>query len=146
MQVSSSPPRELLIFVLIVGLALSVLAAYFWFDTRKFLDGAAHSEGVVVAVREGVPTQLWTFVAFKTANGRQVEFRSKRPDSVSPRFPIGTRVDVLYDPRDPANARINSLIDIWGLTIAFSALGVVFLGLGIAVSLLGLGILRRNSM
>ena len=99
-----------------------------------------------MAVREGVPTQLWTFVAFRTANGRQVEFRSKKPDSVSARYPVGTRVDVLYDQRDPSSARINGLIDIWGLTIAFSALGVVFLGIGIAVSLRELGILRRNSM
>ena len=134
-QPSVSPIRDLLVFLNTIGLVFSVLATYCFLGSRHFVNQALHADGVVVAVREGVPTQFWTIVAFKTGSGVPVQFQSSSPSRVSPRFPIGTRLDVLYDEHEPSNARINSMVDLWGLAFCFGGMGLVFLALGCALLL-----------
>ena len=142
-QSSANPGRDMLAFLYTIGLLLSAIAGYFYLDSRHFVDKASHADGVVVAVREGSPYQFWTIVAFKTGSGVPATFESKRPSRVSPRFPLRTRLDVLYDEHEPSNARINSFLDIWGLEFGFALLGLVFLAIGTAALLLVPGMSRR---
>jgi hypothetical protein len=142
-QPSASPGRDMLAFLYTIGLVFSTMAGYFYLDSRHFVGKAAHADGVVVAVREGVPYEFWTIVAFKTGSGVPATFESKSPSRVSPRFPIGTQLDVLYDEHEPSNARINRFVDLWGLEFCFAVLGLVFLALGSAVLLLVPGRSRR---
>src|ERR1700722_19743182 len=95
-QSSANPVRDMLAFLYTIGLVLSAIAGYFYLDSRHFVGNASHADGAVVAVREGVPYQFWTIVAFKTGSGVPARFESKSPSRVSPRFPIGTQLDVLY--------------------------------------------------
>jgi hypothetical protein len=133
----------MLAFFYTIGLVLSAIAGYFYWDTRDFVGKSSRADGVVVAVREGVPYEFWTIVAFKTGSGVPATFESKRPSRVSPCYPIGTRLDVLYDEHEPSNARINSLVDLWGPAFGFAVLGLVFLAVGSAALLLVPGISRR---
>ena len=43
---------------------------------------------------------------------------------------IGQEVDILYDPEDPNNARINSFLDIWLGPIAVTGLGGILSSIG----------------
>jgi hypothetical protein len=142
-QPPANPGRDMLAFLYTIGLVLSAIAGYFYLDSRHFVSKASHADGAVVAVREGVPYQFWTIVAFKTGSGVPATFESKSPSRVSPRFPLGTRLDVLYDEHEPSNARINSFVDLWGLAFCFAVIGLVFLALGSAVVLLVPGRSRR---
>jgi hypothetical protein len=126
----------MLAFLYTIGLVFSAMAGYFYLDSRHFVSKALHADGVVVAVREGSPYQFWTIVAFKTGSGVPATFESKSPSRVSPRFPIGTRLDVLYNEHEPSNARINSFVDLWGLEFGFAVMGLVFLAIGSAMLLL----------
>jgi hypothetical protein len=87
----ANPFRELLVFFYTIGLVFSALAAYFYLDSRHFVDKASRAAGAVVAVREGRPYEFWTIVAFKTRSGVQFKFESKSPSRVSPRYSIGTQ-------------------------------------------------------
>lgn len=143
-QPSANPVRDLLVFLYTTGLVFSALAAYFYLDSRHFVDQASQAAGVVVAVREGRPYEFWTIVAFKTRSGVQVTFESKSPSRVSPRYSMGTGLDVLYNDNDPSNARISSFVDLWGLEFGFAGIGLVFLAIGCALLLHVSGRSRRS--
>ena len=48
---------------------------------------------------------------------------------------IGREVDVLYDPEDPNNARINSFLDIWLGPIAVTGLGGILSSAGLILTI-----------
>jgi hypothetical protein len=131
----ADPFRQALVFLYTIGLVFSALAAYYYLDSRHFVEQASHAAGVVVTARESAPYRFWTRVAFKTRTGVDVMFESKSPSRGSPRYPIGTRLEVLYNENDPSNARIDSFVDLWGLELSFAGIGLVFLVIGTAVSL-----------
>ena len=131
-------------FLYAMGLGLCAIAAYFGADTWRFVDKASHVDGTVVALKKGTFSQTWPIVAFETTSGARIRFQGNKPSRPSPRFPIGTRLDILYDEREPSNARINTFIDMWGLTLVFGIIGLVFLALGTAVLFLGRGRSRLN--
>jgi Protein of unknown function (DUF3592) len=127
------------VFLYTMGLGLCAIAAYFGADTWRFVDKASHADGTVVALKKGTFSQTWPIVAFETESGTRIRFQGNKPSRPSPRFPIGTRLDILYDEREPSNARINTFIDMWGLTLVFGIIGLMFLALGTAVLFLGPG-------
>ena len=45
--------------------------------------------------------------------------------------PVGTRVELLYDPANPTDATIKSFTEIWFLPIVLLLLGLPFLLVGI---------------
>jgi Protein of unknown function (DUF3592) len=134
---SANPVRDMLVFLYTIGLVFSAIAAYFGADTWRFVDKASRADGTVVALKKGTFSQTWPIVAFETASGARIRFQGNKPSRSSPRFPIGTRLNILYDEREPSNARINTFIDMWGLTLVFGIIGLVFLALGTAVLFLG---------
>ena len=133
----ANPVRDMLVFLYTFGLVFGAIGAYFGVDTWLFLDKARHANGTVVALKEQMYWQTWPIVAFETVSGTRVKFQSNVPSKPSPRFPIGTRVDVLYEEREPSNARINSFVDMWGLPLCFGGMGLVFLALGTTALILG---------
>lgn len=85
-------------------------------DARKadFVQRArGRADGTVIRVIEqrGKNIQFYPVVAFKTAEGRRLEFKSIRSDYLAfgeKRYPLGGRVSVLYVPEDPARAEIDA--------------------------------------
>lgn len=134
--------------LLIFGLGFGVLTAYRTVSSRGFVDNAAHAEGVVVAIKRGIyrKARSWPVVAFTTASGERIEFQSQVPNQSL--LPVGTQVDVLYNEQEPSKARINSWIDLWGLTFLFGLMSLFFLGLGviILVLLVKRGVGMNNSL
>lgn len=137
-MITSRPPSSLwdaVVFCFTLGFAFSALAAYFYFGSRHFVDHALPAEGVVVALRKPYYSQseTWPVVAFATRSGARIVFQSNVSSRVSPRFSIGQRVDILYDERNPSNARIHSIVDLWGLPLGLGVIGAAFLALGSVV-------------
>jgi len=62
-------------------------------------------------------------IRFKPETGQPIQFIS-HVSSRPPRYKIGEQVKVLYHPQDPADARLNSTLDLW-----FSRLLLVLWGL-----------------
>jgi len=128
----ADPFRQVLVFLFGIGLAMGGLATYFYVDARHFVDRAVHADGVVVALRQvgASNTRRYAIVEFQTPSGLRSQFQSNAPGGMMPRFRIGERVDILYDPRDPSDARIHSFVDLWGLSLCLGCIGFVFTWLG----------------
>lgn len=123
--------RNALVFLFAFGLGFSAIAASLAVSSTRFVDHAAHAEGVVVAIKKGTFNKTWPIVAFKTAGGARVEFQSNVPNRWF--MVVGTHVDVLYDKHDISNARIHSFNDLWGIPFLFGLMGLFSLGLGVTV-------------
>jgi hypothetical protein len=126
-----NPFRNILVFLFTIGLGCTSIAVYFIADSWSFVNRASHADGVVVGRKMGPGlSEIRPIVTFKTPSGAGFKFQSNVPTKYLERFPIGTRVDVLYDPHDPSKASINSLTDLWGLAFCFGGIGLVGLALG----------------
>jgi hypothetical protein len=112
------------------GMALLALAAV---STLRTIDFLRHSEGAVGAVdrmervvrksTRGTPQITYAPVfSFITAHDREITVTS-RSSSNPPEFHAGEEVPVLYDRRNPENARINTFGQIWGVEIMLGGMG-----------------------
>jgi len=118
-------------------LALAVVAS----NTARFTARASKARGTVVDLVTG--RGYHPVIKFTTQDKRQVTFVSSIGSS-PPRFKKGHKVRVIYDPRRPSRARINSGFAIW-LPAVLLALGTVaFGGSGTVMVLAALRRLRMN--
>jgi hypothetical protein len=136
---------------LLMGIAMLVPSLYFYKSTSTFLKDAIKTEGTVVALDRTVskaatndPLGRKTSVSYKpvvnfvTPNGEKVEFFSTL-GSNPPMYHKGQKVEVVYTPAEPHNARIYDFFSLWGIALIFGSAG------GILV-LIGGGIMLATSM
>jgi uncharacterized protein DUF3592 len=64
-------------------------------------------------------------VEFSTEDNVRVRFRSATGSVGAAEYEAGTTVDVLYDPRNPANARIGSFKQLWAGPLTTGAIGFI---------------------
>jgi hypothetical protein len=111
------------VVALLVGLVTLVF-------TVRFIQRAEHATGTVIELSRETDSDgevtFYPVVRFETAEGREIEFKSSSGSS-PPSHSEGDRVDVLYDPDDPHDARLSGFFDLWLFPIVGFALGVVFI-------------------
>ena len=155
-----SPVGKVVVCIILTLVGIGALVgAYFLSDqTRTFLKVAAHTQGEVLdLIREPMTnksgsrressTVYFPEIGFTTASGIRVEFKGSSGSS-SPSYYRGQKVDILYDPAAPNNARINSWFELWGPSIIVGIFGIIFLLIGILPALFLAAILffaSRNS-
>ena len=112
-----------------IGILLLVLTPVMVVRTAQFLAGAERTDGTVVDLSRSKDSEgSVTFspvVSFTTAEGRTVEFVSSSGSS-SPSHSEGDRVEVLYDPDDPNDARLSGFLDLWFGSLVVGVLGAAF--------------------
>lgn len=126
----------------LVGAGLSVVAGRHFLRRLAFVRSSAVSPGVVVALREerdGIESHRFRYprVRFQTASGGDVIFESGMARS-GEAWRIGEAVSVRYRLDHPEIAELDTMVALWGPTLLFSFLAVVFLALGAG---LGLGLI-----
>jgi len=116
-------------YVILSFMAFSFMAAggvltYFSYD---FSENAIPTSGIVLEVdasyNDGSTTYSPTF-AYVDFNGNK---HAGQPflSSSSYNFPLGSRVAILYDRRDPRSLRVDSWFAVWGFSLVFLAAGLV---------------------
>jgi len=100
----------------------------------QLLDGSARAEGVVVRMIGGGKGSKPVVRFF--AGGKPFEIEGKISSS-PPAFRTGERVEVIYRIADPELAIINSFVERW-------LFPVIFGGIGLVLSLVGLGMLATR--
>ncbi len=119
------------------------IAGYFAQRTLPFVTRSATAEGTVEELLEhrvNGRTIEDPFVSFVTADGRRVQFLAVARDPTPTR---GARVRVRYDPAKPFEARIDGVLELWGLPLGFGGTGAFFGSIGGGI-LLGSMIRRRR--
>ena len=116
-----------------IGIALLLASAYFYNATREFLQTATTTEGTVVELKQRVSTDdnkkkvsYAPVVTFVTGTGKKIEFLSTA-GSNPPAYTVGQKVEVLYLPADPRNARIHDFISLWGIELILGLAGAIIL-------------------
>jgi hypothetical protein len=141
MRASANPraARFVLGILGIGGIAILMIAALFTVRTLSFLRHSAGAVGMIERLEpevrqssNGRPHTTYAPVfSFVTAEGREVLVTS-RMSSNPPGFHPGESVPVLYDPRNPLNARINTFGQMWGAETILGGLGAAFCGMNLA--------------
>lgn len=121
----------------LIGIGMLVGAFFLYESTSTFLDGATRADGTVVDLvrsRSSDSTTYKPVVHFTTQTGEMVEFISST-GSNPPSYSKGEKVEVLYLPAKPQNAKINSFFSLWGGAVIVGGLGSVFFLIGAGIIL-----------
>ena len=107
-------------------------------NTRTFVDRASTAHGRVIDMVRRQSNDSYTYapvVRFVTETGETVEFTSDT-SSDPPSYAKGERVEVLYRPLAPRDAKVKDFKSLWASPIMFGALGSIFfvIGAGVLVS------------
>ena len=118
----------------ITGFILLSIGIYSYISTKGFMENAIAVDGVVIN-RPDRDASMRPIVEFTDHTGvKRLHYSSLRSDP--PRFFIGEKVKILYNPNDPkypVNAKIDSTIDVWGVAIFLSGMGSFFILLSMLV-------------
>jgi hypothetical protein len=119
-----------------IGLCLLVVSVLLFLNTRRFINSSARATGTVVSHNTSRSSDgdisYYPVISFQTQDGRTIEFQSGAGSSS--RSPaVGQTVELLYDPRNPQSAEINSFGSLWLAPLILSALGTIFFVVGILV-------------
>jgi hypothetical protein len=132
-----------MVAVVTVGLGLAALALWLAGRDREFLARAVRTTGTVVSIevtRSGKHDTIphhWPVVRFETPDGRPHTFCGD-VGSTTPEHRVGQRLAVLYDPDDPARARIAGPVPFSNETVLAGILGPL-----LAITGTGALLLRR---
>lgn len=121
-------------FLLAGGIVMSVTGIWQLVEGIEFLDAAARAEGTIVALErersaKGLPEDHPVVLFTVPEIGVAIPFKSRFGMWPSP-FSVGEKVEVAYDPGDPARARINSFWTIWFVPILIWAFGLACFAAG----------------
>jgi len=121
-----------------VGLGLGSLGFFVYRRVCRFRRSAASAEGTVVDFRENVDddgdTSYYPIFRFQDTAGQEHQICSD-VGSNPPGFKKGYLVSILYDPNNPANARIDTFSQLWLGPVILLALGGTFALLGLVLLL-----------
>ena len=115
-----------------------VLGLFFFFNNRTFVKNTIRTEGRIMDVkqvrtRDGKTSYKSIFI-FTDKNNKQHWIDPSIRIS-SPAYEAGDTVSVLYNPKKPIEAKIESFIYLWGASAACGASGVCFLAVGLVLLL-----------
>lgn len=119
----------------VAGLVSGGAGGVTWVRDRRFRGRALRVSGVVVDLRAsgGSPQTMYRPVfRFRTYEGRDMRGQSNMASNPPPAR-LGEQITVMYDPRNPVDARIDKFGH-RGKGVALILLGFVFLVAGIALA------------
>jgi hypothetical protein len=119
---------------LVIGIGLLGGAIYLAHDTRQFVATASIANGEVIDLIESRDSDddpvYRPRVRFQTPDGVVREFTSTVGSNPAG-FYVGEGVDVMYDPRQPSDARIDTLFQLWFAPMLLAVMGTVFTAFGV---------------
>jgi hypothetical protein len=123
----------------LVGIGMLIGVFLIYKSTSLFLAEATKTEGTVVDLVQSRSSDSTTYrpvVHFINQNGQKIEFMSTT-GSNPPSYSKGQKVEVLYRPTEPQNAKINGFFSLWGGSAILGGLGGVFFLIGSGIILAG---------
>lgn len=121
----------------IIGVAALIGGTTMGLEYYPILRDNTTTQGLVVELqreKSGATSDVLFFpvVEFSTGTNAKVRFRANAVSEGDPAYEVGTTVDVLYDPRSPANARTGSVTHLllgpltaWGIGLVIILLSLL---------------------
>jgi len=133
---------------LIPGIIMLVIAGGLYYVHSNFVATGVQVQGTVIKSQRhlGVDAGNDVFapiISFTTLDGQTEQFEVALQTS-PPAHQIGDKVPVIYDPKKPSNANINSVVDLYLAEIIVGGIGFVFTVIGVIVFFL-IGSRQKNS-
>jgi len=101
------------------GMGLLIWGLSYYASAKTFLANASEAKGTVTGFDrwEGATSShsddiRYAIIVFKTADGKEVRFKGPSQEWASS-YKSGDAVEVLYDPKNPDNAKIDSFMGLW---------------------------------
>lgn len=120
---------------------------YFYNKTRRFLETSVQTEGTVVEMEERKNSEgnvtYYPVITFTDKTGR--EYKKYGPGRFPPKYEIGDRISLFYDPKAPKKIKLNSFTSLWLGPAIGGILGIIPLFAGLFF-LLVLPIIIRRTM
>lgn len=116
----------------ICGLGMFLGSFFMYLSINKFLKTAIMAQGTVVelqSVRSAKSTTYKPLVTFNDKNGAKIEFTSG-DSSNPPSYDVGEKIEVLYNPKKPQDAKIKSFSSLWMGVLIICIAGAVFFAVG----------------
>lgn len=128
--------RWILVVFLLIGLGMLAGSVASYRSTQDFIAGSAMTMGTVVELERDVSRDsdgnrsvvYHPVVRYSVNGGREYRFRSNT-GSNPPAYRQGEEVEVLYQPTNPGDARINGFFALWGGSVILGVLGLAFTGM-----------------
>ena len=122
---------------LIAGLLMLFAGLVSWYNTSSFLAKCVITKGLIVSHdiqtnqnEEDNSTTSFPIFRFEIP---QNETKFTVRSNVSGQMREGQEIEILYDPQNPQDAKINSLSHTWMIPIIVTSMGLFFSFLGILV-------------
>lgn len=120
-------------FFALAGSVFLAVAGWLYWEDQRFAESATSAQGVVIEnVRyfDDEGDELYRpIVEFRDSNGTAHQF-SSNVSSSSPQFDVGETADILYDPREPENARIDGFMQRGLFPLLFGGFGLLAIAVG----------------
>ena len=134
-DLSNPKVRKIMIIGLILtGIFLLGLSFHFYVSTSSYLKSAKSVEGTVIKLLPIEDDENNTTYApvfeFKDQAGQSHVIESSLGRN-PPAFEKGQKVEVLYDPASPQNAKLNEFFSLWGVAVIVGFIGMLSLIFGL---------------
>lgn len=135
---SGNSTSNLISFLYAAALVLLILSAWLFGKSLNLTTGGRQADGTVLRVEQGYTgskrysgIEYYAIIRFETASGAIVDFRSH--GNKEPLYKRGERLAVVYDPKAPHKAQVDSFGVLWAAPVFAAAAGIGFMFLGIGI-------------
>ncbi|GAB1543201.1 hypothetical protein NUACC21_58750 [Scytonema sp. NUACC21] len=108
-----------------IGVLFAAVGITTGLNHRSFVEQAVTTQGIVIDnLQDSTKSSSYYYplVKFITRSGETIVFESK-VGNTSPKYTKGEQVEVLYNPQKPNAAMINTWVNLWFSSVAFSCMG-----------------------
>lgn len=122
--------HPVLILAAIIGISMTIISGFMFWNEYTFIIHSEKAPGEIIDYEARESSEGDTFyhpiVQFRTQDNHIIEFTSPTGENISINSPLlrqilqtdntddkDNLVEVLYDPENPQNAKINSFFNIW---------------------------------
>ena len=119
-----------IILIGLVGTVFFSFGVYLLYDTVGFVSRSRETMATVINFDVSKEGNYFPIFQFKDDGGSTVTARSTS-GSKPPAYSIGDKVSILYDPQNPTNIRVNSIIFVWLPPIFSTIMGMLAISIAI---------------
>lgn len=133
----------------LIGIGLLGITFAFVRSAQNFIQKATETQGRVTALTPVTDKQngsvTYAPVFTYTASDGQTYTITSSMSSNPPDFAVGQNVPILYDPQNPAGARLKSAGQLYLIPLIVGPIGLVFIAVGFVLLVLDLRYRRRRA-